>query len=471
MNGNDELTKRWRQSLIERIIQARVEQGLTQAQLAEIIGTQRSNISRLESGAHNPSLDFLLKAASALHMELELVPREKEETAIMGNLYELRLYDAPLLEFKLEARGVGLTAEIINISDEQKYLLPLDLQLTDEGILSWLRHRIIPKNRTFVEEILKTLGLSVGNTKGIIDVCKGLSLNDSFWVVPKGFSGMFSEYNLYENEFSEILSLVAYTGIGQSNCAFTSSPELTTGGMLPKAWHRLENGEIYLYKGGTSGAANTGNEPYSEYYACQIAEAMGLNAVSYDLERWKGMLASKCRLFTDIDTAFVPVGRLVRSGGLQACLDYYAELGEDFLEAVHSMLVFDAVIYNEDRHFGNFGILRDVHSGALIGPAPIFDNGLSLFNYAMQDDIEHLDEYAKTRFPVYGDISFERICTEVMGKTQAQQLRGLIGFKFTRHPSFNWPEEQLEAIEKHTQRRVRQLLGLQRQKNAPSLER
>jgi hypothetical protein len=46
---------------------------------------------------------------------------------------------------------------------------------------------VIPKNRTFVEEILKTLGLSVGNTKGIIDVCKGLSLNDSFWVAPKGF--------------------------------------------------------------------------------------------------------------------------------------------------------------------------------------------------------------------------------------------------------------------------------------------
>ena len=55
---------------------------------------------------------------------------------------------------------------------------------------------------------------------------------------------------------------------------------------------------IYLYKGGSSGAANTGNEPYSEYYACQIAQAMGLNSVNYDLKRWKGILASKCKLFT-----------------------------------------------------------------------------------------------------------------------------------------------------------------------------
>ena len=47
------------------------------------------------------------------------------------------------------------------------------------------------------------------------------------------------------------------------------------------------------------------------------------------------------------------------------------------------MLVFDALIYNEDRHFGNFGVLRDNHSGNIIAPAPIFDNGLSLFCYCL----------------------------------------------------------------------------------------
>jgi hypothetical protein len=47
-----------------------------------------------------------------------------------------------------------------------------------------------------------------------------------------------------------------------------------------------------------------------------------------------------------------------------------------------------------------------------------------------------------------------------MGKTQARQLRQLIGFKFEPHPSINWADERLEAIEKHIQKRVRQLLGL-----------
>lgn len=98
-----------------------------------------------------------------------------------------------------------------------------------------------------------------------------MSLNDSYWIVPEGFNGKFAEYNLYENSFSDILSLVAYTGQGQSAGVFTTSPELTTNGMLPKAW-RFKKSGIYLYKGGTSGAANAGNEPYSEYYACQIAK-------------------------------------------------------------------------------------------------------------------------------------------------------------------------------------------------------
>lgn len=335
----------------------------------------------------------------------------------------------------------------------------------DDGLVKWLQRRVIPKNRAYVAEILKTYGLSVNDTKGIIDVCKGLSLNDSYWVVPQGFTGTFAQYNLYENRFSEILSLVAYTGIGQSDADFTTSPELTTNGMLPKAWRFIEGEGIYLYKGGTFGAANTGNEPYSEFYASQVAQAMGLDAVTYELENWKGILASRCKLFTDIDTSYIPIGRIVREGGLKACLEYYRQLGPEAYEQIKSMLVFDAVIYNEDRHFGNFGVLRDNHTGKVTGAAPVFDNGMSLFNFAMPEDFQDLDSYAKTRGTAYS-VSFESVCQEVRGPIQARQLRKLIGFTFHRHPRLNWPEYRLEAIERHLQKRVRQLLEL-----APELRR
>lgn len=100
----------------------------------------------------------------------------------------------------------------------------------------------------------------------IISVSKGLSLNDSYWVVNEDFEGSFEQYNLYENRFSRILAYIAFTGYGSSiRSSLMSSPEFTTNGMLPKCWRRV-SGKIVLYKGGTSGASNAGNEPYSEFY-------------------------------------------------------------------------------------------------------------------------------------------------------------------------------------------------------------
>lgn len=451
-----------RQKIISMLTAARIEAGISQQELAERIGTKRSNICRIESGAQNISLDMLLKVSGALGKDVNVILTDRQEPGISN--YSLRLYDEELVTFSLEVdKLAGMKSHILTVKGNRKSVFPLDLVVTDDGIAKWLRERVIPRNRANADAVLKTLGLSAGNVKGIIDKSLGLSLNDSYWVVPLGFEGTFKEYNLYENRFSSVLSLVAYTGVGQSHEAFTTSPELTTQGMLRKAWRFIEGDGIYLYKGGTEGASNAGREPYSEYYACQIAERMGLHVVHYDLENWKDILASKCKLFTDIDTSYVSIGRIVRSGGIQACLDFYESIGKEAADELKSMLVFDAVIYNEDRHLGNFGILRDNHTGKILGPAPIFDNGLSLFNYAMPDDIQNLAEYAKTRANPYG-ITYEAICREVMGTRQRNQLRRLIGFRFTRHPSINLPEERLTAIEKHIDRRVRELLALPRAK-------
>jgi hypothetical protein len=228
--------------------------------------------------------------------------------------------------------------------------------------------------------------------------------------------------------------------------------------MLPKAWRFIEGDGIYLYKGGTSGFANTGKEPYCEFYAGQVAETMGIKAIPYDLKNWKGILASTCRLFTDIDTAFIPIGRIVKSGGLDAVVRYYDELGGEFADAIRDMLVFDALIYNEDRHFGNFGLLRDNHTGEITVPAPVFDNGLSLFSFAMPSDYANLDEYAKTRSTVYSGTTFERICRTLITGRQKAMLRKMLNFSFTRHPKLNLPDEHLAAIEKHLQKRASQLI-------------
>lgn len=61
-----------RYEAIRQIITARTEQHITQEELAKRIGTQKSNISRLESGNYNPSLDLLIKIAEALGKQLNI---------------------------------------------------------------------------------------------------------------------------------------------------------------------------------------------------------------------------------------------------------------------------------------------------------------------------------------------------------------------------------------------------------------
>ncbi len=54
------------------IIGARIDLELTQAQLAQRVGTTQNIISRLESGEYNPSLDFMHRVAEGLGMELHI---------------------------------------------------------------------------------------------------------------------------------------------------------------------------------------------------------------------------------------------------------------------------------------------------------------------------------------------------------------------------------------------------------------
>ena len=376
-------------------------------------------------------------------------------------MFYLKQYDTVLLSFEiLEDPLEGQKCRIHEIDEAHVNLLPVGLKKTDEGLMSWLRSRIIPRNREYVDALLAKSGLSHNDTKGILQVCRGLSLNDSYWVVEEGFNGKYADYNLYEHDFVKVLSLIAYTGYGSSSRAkgFSSSPEFTTTGMLRKGWRRL-GGKVLLYKGGTSGAANTGNEPYSEFYAAQVAERMGIRHVPYGLSMWKGCMCSTCELFCDIDHSFVPIYRFMDKCTLRTVADYLRSLGGSYYDCFADMLVFDALICNEDRHFGNFGLMVDNKTNQPYAFAPLFDHGLSLFNYAMPDDMKTLDEYAKTRSSAYG-VPFDNIVREFISPRQKEQLRKMIGFRFEKHPRYNLSADWLKAIEKTMQNRAQAFLSI-----------
>ena len=385
-------------------------------------------------------------------------------------IYELRHFDDVLIRFSATEDTSMPETEILWVNDDKRDLMPLDLSLDEEGIASWLKHRTIPKNRAYVDAFLSKCGLSLNRPMNVISVSKGLSLNDCYWVTPEGFDGTYDKFNLYDNRFSKILGLIAFTGFGSSiRSSLASCPEFTTNGMLPKCWRR-EKGKIMLYKGGTKGASNTGNEPFSEFYASQIAEKMEINAVSYGLSNWKingkdnkpyHELCSTCELFTSKEYSFMPIGRLVKKGGMKAVREYYKTLGDEYVSALDDMLVLDAVICNTDRHYGNFGFLIDNRTNKISAPAPLFDHGNSLFNLAGLDSFdspEALETYAETLMPcVYDD--FIGTARSVLNNRHRAGLRRLLDFRFERHSRYNLDRRRLTLIEGQIHKRAGELLG------------
>ena len=374
--------------------------------------------------------------------------------------YELKHYDLSLVCFSATEDTNTPEINILWVNETKKELLPLDLDLTNEGLAKWLKHRTIPKNRAYVHNFLSKCGLNINRPMTIIKVSKGLSLNDCYWVVEEGFEGTYDKFNLYDNRFSQVLALIAFTGYGSGiRTSLASCPEFTTNGMLPKCWRR-KDGKILLYKGGTSGASNTGNEPYSEYYAAQVAKAIGVNAIEYGLSQWKGELCCFCELFTSKEYSFLPVGRVVTSGGMNAVREYYEKLGQNFVDALYDMIVLDAIIMNTDRHFGNFGFIIDNKTNEIVSPAPLFDHGNALLNFAGRDDLESnesLTAYANTLVPcVYDD--FIGTAKKVLTPKHREGLRKLLEFKFRKNSRYNLPDKRLKMLEKMIQTRAKVLL-------------
>ncbi len=65
--------------VIRALIDARISKQLTQKQLAERTGIHQADISKLENGTRNPSINLLKRLAEGMDMvlKIEFVPKQK----------------------------------------------------------------------------------------------------------------------------------------------------------------------------------------------------------------------------------------------------------------------------------------------------------------------------------------------------------------------------------------------------------
>lgn len=367
-------------------------------------------------------------------------------------MYTLMNKNVPLIDFHWEQDALGWKEQI-----DKVYLQPWFIS----DFTQWLQYRSVTKHREHMEKLLTSLGLR--DTKSIIDFSKGLSLTDTLWV-NQGDRYTWEQVNLFDNEFDEVIEKIAFDG-GMYGAHFsTTSPEFGTNGAYAKCWHREEDGQIYLYKQGSTGAANAGNEVYSELYASQILDVLGYPHARYDVIKYRGKLVSRCKLFTSKSEMLLPVEVLAdgKSFDFRRLVEVCTDKG--LLSQLAEYIITDAIILNEDRHLGNFGILCDADTFEIKRMAPIYDNGVSLLCYYHVDPRDPasnpgtMEEYAKTRFPrLYAE--FLPGAKAVASREQLEHLKALKGFRFDTSGPYNLPPERVEKLEEIVQDQVSALLS------------
>ncbi|WP_302359126.1 hypothetical protein [uncultured Mitsuokella sp.] len=303
----------------------------------------------------------------------------------------------PLMELDIDIQ-TSYVKEILHIYDKEAMPLAMfseDINQLSKNFTEWWRSRSIPATRVGLRKRMERLPYL--NLQEIINQSFGLSLSDQYWIRPIHMNDLkWEDINYFTNDFSPDYGKYF---LGELDEDFTDvmhlnrrSPDVTLDGDVQKRWI-IQNGERYLIKNGTLPYVQ---EPFNEKIASEVLSHMSVPYVSYDVIERNGRYFSSCKDFIDTDHEYVSAYYLASS--LHATKKVNSEiLLEEAIEKyeipnsdhfIDQMLCLDYMILNEDRHWTNFGFIRNVETLKFEGPAPIFDNGNSLW-YRMN----HISEY------------------------------------------------------------------------------
>ena len=245
---------------------------------------------------------------------------------------------------------------------------------------AWWTDRFIPSARSGLVDALSQLGFP--DPQQVISRNLGLSLSDHYWVKPASSNLSWDEVNFFENKFSPDVGDALLGKLNKASGIDLRSPDWACDGDLRKRWAILD-GKRCLVK---AGSGPFQQQPFNEVIASTIAERLGIPHVPYTLLWEDGMPYSVCHDFVTPDTELIPAWRVMhvqKKDNQTSVYQHYRNCCEalgvpDVAHALDQMIVLDYLIANEDRHFNNFGLLRNPDTLEWLGPAPIYDSGSSL---------------------------------------------------------------------------------------------
>lgn len=289
----------------------------------------------------------------------------------------------PVLLMELD-EGTGTIAAVSDILAPER--VPVGIGVKDNRIdraqlNGWWTGRSIPASRSGLREALEAMRVS--SPQILLAKCYGLSLSDQYWAKPEGTDLAWENVNFFDNAFSEDVGNILFGQIPEDDAFSLMSPDNTSDGWLRKKWKIIE-GKRCLVKGG-SGA--TRQEPYNEVIASEIMRRLGVSYVPYTLTVIDEYPYSVCKDFITSKTELVSARHITQTQKRDNSVSAYRHFLEccealgipDVRENLDKMLAVDYIIANEDRHFNNFGAVRNADTLEWIGLAPVFDCGTSLW--------------------------------------------------------------------------------------------
>ena len=250
----------------------------------------------------------------------------------------------------------------------------------------WWKNRQIPASRKGLKEVLYNSNVYDKDNFDLLDAkAYCLSLSDQYWVKGVDEDISWESINFFDNEFSEDIGKILFNGGKTPLNLNLNTPDMTSNGNYEKRWKIIDE-ERYLLK---AGSKIYNQEPFNELIATKLYERI-LNKdeyVEYSVIFNDDKAISKCKNFITKDTELVPAWKIneyysVLNGENKythyiRCLNNLGIRNAETL--IDKMIVCDFIIANKDRHFNNFGVIRDVNTLKFTCVAPIFDNGCSLW--------------------------------------------------------------------------------------------